>query len=448
MKKLIIFSVLIATVMFGCKSQQKTTGYTYDDVYSTKSDHSRINSKPKIQNEDLSGSQTTVTTDSSSVNSSAAAGQDYSNNSYSARIKRFNEKNPGLTYNSEYYSGTSDSTSSGGSSPDVNLYFGNSWGSSLWGPSFSFGYGYGWGDCCFCYPYSWYYPYGWYYPYSWGYPYGYYPYSYYNWDYPYWGGGYDHHHGDWNWNNGHFRDHYYGQRRTLSTPDGGRNSRTTAETNTNRTGEVKNTRTIDPGSVTRSSDQTRSGRTVVNQVPPDKRRYSYDRSRTLQNTRVIKNTRDNGTRSDRTYVQRQTPTPRYIRPGNQQQATRSDAQTYSSPSYRQPKSSQEYINPRSQQGRPTGVNGNSNRTGNYTTPSPAGRRYTSPSNTGGNSRIYSNPSGGNRSYGSPSRSYSSPGNSSPSRSSSPSYSSPSRSSSSPSNSGGNSGSSGGSGRRR
>ena len=54
MKKLIIFSVLIATVLFGCKSQQKSTGYTYDDVYSTRSDNAKIAAKPKIQNEDLS----------------------------------------------------------------------------------------------------------------------------------------------------------------------------------------------------------------------------------------------------------------------------------------------------------------------------------------------------------------------------------------------------------
>lgn len=445
MKKLIIFSVIIATFLFGCKSQQKTTGYTYDDVYSTRSDHSKITSKPKIQNEDLSGSHPIVSPDSSSTitATSAASNQDYSNNSYAARIKRFNGNNSGLNYSNEYSTGSSDSTSSsGGSSPDVNIYFGNSWGSSFWGPSYSFGFGYGWGDYGFGYPYSWYYPY------SWGYPYySYYPYWY--WDYPYWGGcGYGHHNGDWNWNNGNHRDYYYGQRRVLSTPDGGRNSRTSTTGTKSELGQVKNTRTVDPGVVNRSSDQTRSGRTDINRVPPDKQRYRYTRSSTQENTRVVRNNQDKRTRSDRNYVQRQEPAPRYTRPGNQQQATRSDAQTYSSPAYRQPKSSQEYINPRTQQGRPTGVKENSNRNSNNSTPTPSGRRYSSPSNTGGNSRIYSNPSGGSRSYSTPSRSYSSPGNSSPSRSSSPSYSAPSRSNSSPSNSGGNSGNSGGSGRRR
>ena len=446
MKKLIIFSVLIATFLFGCKSQQKTTGYTYDDVYSNRSDHAKITSKPKIQNEDLSASHSIASPDSSSAlsSTSAASNEDYSDNSYAARIKRFNSKNTGLNYNNEYYTGSSDSTSSGGSSPDVNIYFGNSWGSSFWGPSYSFGWGFGWGDCSFCYPYSWYYPYYYGYPY-----YSYYPYSYWYWDYPYWGGyGYGHHHGDWNWNNGNFRDHYYGQRRTLSTPDGGRNSRTNTSGTNPESGQVKNTRTGDPGVIKRSSDQIRSGRADINRVPPEKQRYRYTRSRTQENTRVVRSNQDNRTRSDRNVVQRKEPSPRYTRPGNQQQATRSDAQTYSSPAYRQPKSSQEYINPRTQQGRPTGVNGNSKRNGNYSTPTPSGRRYSSPSNTGGNSRTFSNPSGGNRNYSTPSRSYSSPGNTTPSRSSSPSYSAPSRSNSAPSNSGGNSGSSGGSGRRR
>ena len=453
MKKLVIFSAIIASFLFGCKSQQKATSYTYDDVYSTRSDHSKITSKPKIQDEDLTGSHPITSPDSSSVltSSSATSNEDYSNNSYSARIKRFNGKNSGLNYNNEYYTSSSDSTSStsGGSSPDVNLYFGNSWGSSLWGSSFSFGMGYGWGDCGFCYPYSWYSPYSWCYPYYWGYPYYGYPYSYWYWDYPYWGGyGYGHHYWDWNWNNENNRGNYYGQRRTLSTPDGGRNSRTNTTGTNSELGQVKNNRTSETGVINRSTEQTRSGRTDINRVPPDKQRYRYNRSRTQENTRFIKSNQDNKTRSERNYVQRQEPAPKYTRPGNQQQATRTESQIYSSPAYRQPKSSQEYINPRSQQGRPTGVKENSNRSGNYSTPTPSGKRYSSPPSNGGNSRIYSNPSGGSRNYSTPSRSYSSPGNSAPSRSSSPSYSAPSRSSSTPSNSGGNSGSNSGGGKRR
>jgi hypothetical protein len=395
---------------------------------------------PKIQNEDLSASKQIASHDSSSTLASApaASNQDYSNNSYAARIKRFNGENNGLNYNSEYYTGSSDSTtSSGGTSPNFNLYFGNSWSSPFWDPSFSFGFGYGWGDFGFGFGY----PYSWYSPYYWDYPYYYYPYSYWYWDYPYWGS-YGHGHHYWDWNHGNHRDHFYGQRRTLSSPDGGKNSRTTATNNIPGAGPVKNTRTPNPGYVNHSTDNTRSGRADINRVPPDKRHYTYTRSNTQKNPRVINNNQNNRTGSDRNnYVRRQEPAPRYTRPGNQQQVNRSDAQTYSSPAYRQPKSSQEYINPHTQQGRPAGVSNNSNRNGIYSNPAPSGRRYSYPSSTGSNPRIYSNPSGSSRSFGTPSRSYSSP-----SRSSGSSYSAPSRSGSSSSHSGGNSSSGGG--RRR
>ena len=108
MKKSMIFSVLIAALFFSCKSQQKSTGYTYDDVYSNRSDHANITPKPKIQNEDLSASHAVASADSSSsrpASASSTSAMDYSDNSYSARIKRFNEKNPGLDYSSEYYTG-------------------------------------------------------------------------------------------------------------------------------------------------------------------------------------------------------------------------------------------------------------------------------------------------------------------------------------------------------
>ena len=103
MKKLIIFSVIIITFLFGCKSQQKAIGYTYDDVYSTRSDHSKITSKPKIQNEDLSGPHAISPADSSSTltSKSATSTQDYSDNSYGARIKKFHSNNSGMGYNNE-----------------------------------------------------------------------------------------------------------------------------------------------------------------------------------------------------------------------------------------------------------------------------------------------------------------------------------------------------------
>jgi hypothetical protein len=199
---------------------------------------------------------------------------------------------------------------------------------------------------------------------------------------------------------------------------------------------VKNPRTVNPGYVNRSTDQTRP---VTRQVPPDKQHYNYVRSTVQGNTRVIKNNQVNNTRSTSSNVQRQSPTPKYVRPGTQQQTNRTNAQAYSSPAYRQPKSSQEYTNPRTQQGRPTGVSQNTTRTVNNNNAGSSVRRYSTPYNTGGNARIYSNPSGGSRSYSTPSRSYSSPSRSGGS------YSSPSHSSSSPSRSGGSSGGSSGGG---
>jgi hypothetical protein len=443
MKKLIIFSAVVATLLTGCKTQQQTSGYNYDDVYSTKSEKTRAAAKPKIQNEDLTGSQQTSITDTSSSHLAPAATEDYSSNSYEARIKRFNSTTSGLDYNSGYYTGSSDSIMSGGSSPNVNLYIGSSWGSPFYGSSFSFGYGYGYGwddwGFGFGYPYGYYPYYSWYYPYYWGYPYSYYPYCcgcYY--DYPYWGNSY----GNYG-NNGY----YYGQRRSLSSTDGSRNTRTRSTAVSPVAGQDRNTRTTDPGVSSRTTDQTRSGRTTdINRVPPDKQRYTYTRTPNQQNTRVVRNNPGTRTHTDRSYVQRQEPAPKYVRPGAQQQGKRTDAQTYSSPAYRQPKSSQEYINPRSQQGRPSGVTDNSGKTRTYSNPSSSGKRYASPPSSGGNSRSYSNPSGGSHNYSAPSRSSSSPSYSSPSRSSSPSYSAPSRSSS-PSGSGGSSGGGGG-GRRR
>src|ERR1035437_7262378 len=120
MKKSIIFCVLIATFLFGCKTQQKSTAYSYDDVYSTRAEHPKIAPKPNLRNEDLTGRQTLATTDSSTSlkATSAASTADYSSNSYATRMKRFNDKNPGLNYNSDYYTTNTDSTAtgSGGSS--------------------------------------------------------------------------------------------------------------------------------------------------------------------------------------------------------------------------------------------------------------------------------------------------------------------------------------------
>ncbi|MCX6245497.1 MAG: hypothetical protein NTU98_12455 [Bacteroidetes bacterium] len=441
MKKSIIFIVLIAAALFGCKSQQKATTYTYDDVYSSRSDVPKTTSKQKIQDEDLTGATQIASPDSSgSLNAqSALSGTDLSDNSYAARIKNFHQQNPGAPYNDEYYTSSADSSSPGGSSPDVNVYLGSSWGA----PSFSFGVGFGWGDPYWGYPYDWYYPYSWYYPYYGGYPYYWgYPYSWYNpwynpccyYDYPYYGNGYgDNHYND---------NYYYGQRRTLSSTDGGRNSRAATDGTASGGGQVSNPRTdVSAGKSNITSDQGKSGRTDVTagrsnittdqnksgrtntSTSPDKQRYTYTRSTPNGNSRAVKNYPGTRSASDRSYAQRQQSAPRYSKPGSGQVSRSSAPQTYSSPSYRQPKSSQEYINPRSSGTRENpGTRSNSN-------PSTSGKRYSSPGNNSGGYRSSPGQSGSNHSYSTPQRSGSSSGYSSPSRSSSPSYSSPSRSSS-------------------
>jgi hypothetical protein len=387
MKKSIMLSVLFLAFMAGAKSQDKSTGYSSDDVYSGSSDHKKTTPKTVTPNADLTGSKPVMMKDTAVITKpSAASTPDYSNNSYGLRAKKFKDANAGTTYSSDDTTATS-----GGSAPAANIYVGSGWGSPFWGPSLSFGMGFGFGD--FGYEYG--YPYYGYWPYCWDYPFcSYSPYYYGFWNYPYFGG-YWHHHGLWDWNNGNFRNYYYGQRKGTPVPLG---IRTTPSTNV-RAGQLKSSKTVNPAYVNRVGG---AGRAISN-IPPDKQRYNYVRVQTPQNTRVAR-TNPNGVKaqSNSNYVQRQQqPAPRYIRPGIQQQGARTTAQTYSSPAYRQPKSSQEYINPR-----PQGQNSTRPAVNN----SAGARRYSTPSYNGGN-RIYSNPSGGSRMYSSPSRSYSSPGSS-------------------------------------
>jgi len=426
MKKSIIFSLIILALLSGCKSQQKVTGYNNDDVYSNRSANSKTSSKAKIQNNDLTAAPSVPKSDSS-VAKKPASSVDYSNNSYAARIKKFNNNNQGLNNSNGSYAGNSDSTSSGGGAPNYNIYLGDTWGYPYWGSSFYMGYGYGWGDFGF----------GFGYPY-WGYPYYYYPYYYsWNWYHPYWGGHFGHHYWDWYGNGGN----YYGRRTTSSAPIGGKtNSIINTTSNVNRTEPVKNQRTVNPGYINHSTDQTRAN---VRSVPPDQRHYNYTRSQ-VQGKTGIRNNQNTRGASSQSYIQHQTPSPKYSRPGAQTQMSRSNTQSYSSQAYRQPKSSQEYINPHTQQGRPTGVTGNTNRSSNINNTNTTGRRYATPGSTGGNSRIFSNPSSGSRFYSTPSRSFYSP-----SRSSGSGYSAPSHSGGGgSSHSGGGGGShSGGGGRR-
>jgi len=177
-------------------------------------------------------------------------------------------------------------------------------------------------------------------------------------------------------------------------------------------------------------------RSASNRNPVQKEQYRYTRTKDQQNASSQRNINQ--------ISQREKPTPRYSRPTNATTQSRTgNPQSYSSPAYRQPKSSQEYINPRPQTSTSnSGVRENSN-SRSSSTPSNSQRRYTSPSNNATNSRQSASPSSNpSRSYTPASRGNSSSGISSPSRSSSPSYSAPSRSSSpsysAPSRSGGSS----------
>jgi cytoskeletal protein RodZ len=130
MKKLMMFSLLIVTFFSGCTTQQKTTGYTYDDVYSNQSKSSKDPSNSKIKSNDLASSNRVVTADSSTKSTKVASSVDYSSNSYATKVKISNGNNAG-----QISTISSDSTSSsGGSSPNVNLYLGDSWGYPYWSP--------------------------------------------------------------------------------------------------------------------------------------------------------------------------------------------------------------------------------------------------------------------------------------------------------------------------
>ena len=254
---------------------------------------------------------------------------------------------------------------------------------------FNWGVSYGW-----CYPYYPYY-YSYYYPYYCGYgPY----YPYHEWypyhPYPHWGGyphwdhhWYDsHHHGVRPYNNG-----YYGHR-TFSAGGSYYNNRVST--------------------------------------------YSKSRSDVSQQRYQYKSTRHTG--AYKTEYNKSTPPPKYSRGGTS---------SYSSPMYRQAKSSREYLIPRSPSPRSTSNNSyqrSSTPQKNYSTPQRT--QPTQQKNYSTPQKSYSTPQRTNNSYqrsSTPQKSYSTPQrSSSPSRSS---YSSPSRSSSpsSPSRSGGGGGRSSG-----
>jgi hypothetical protein len=481
MKKLIILSAVIVSALAGCKTQQQASTVINDDVYTSPKHYTKVVPQ-KTSDIDLSAPQQISTPDSSSrAKSGSATWYDEYSGSKSGGQDVSGEQ--GSASNPESYVDPNLYDNTYSSDPDVNVYVGSSYDPFFWGSSVSIGCGFGWGSYYWGYPY-----YNWYYPY-----YGYYPYSYWG-----WGGGYSYWNGYWDgYNDGYWNGHhwwnddshsgssyYYGQRRMLTSgndrthfgtgrivnPESFTTGRVTPRTIEDQRNSKSNDRTAGTRSInqqgteriTPSQEKIRSTERIKsevttrndgNKVSPERQRYQYERIK-KEPTPAVNPRNGNGARDIRPKTQREQPVPKYSRTEVRTQSNRTvETQNYTSPAYKQPKYSQEYINPRSQGSTNTGiresgqtrkstptVTGSQNR--NYSTPSSSGRKIGTPSNTN-NTRTYSTPS----------RSHSSPSISSPSRSSGSSgthsggnYSAPSRSSGSSGNSGSHSG--GGGGRRK
>jgi hypothetical protein len=452
---------LIALAISACTSQKQATTFVDDDVYNTNTPKKQ--SAAVVAPAATPGEQIVTSPDKSKAQKPASSKfeEDYNDYSYASRLERFNSKDTTKGYFDETYAGSASGVAEGNSDPNVNVYLGYGAG---YAPSFSFGMGWG-------YPY---YGYGW--DYGWGYPY--YGYSY-GWGYPYYYPWYSPWYNPWyssccycyGYNEiyppYYGNDTYYGSRKTLYGSDGTSASSNTRNslTSANNDYQRNENREVTPTS--------RNSQAPVTRVPASQEKYRYTRPTTERQSGYQRTT---GTATQRTtqtqgQVTRQQPAPRYVRPENVNPAERSgSAQSYSSPVYRQPKSSQEYLAPRTQNTnatRTTQSSGTRSESGSVgsdsrqrTTPSNTGRSYTSPSRssssgssaparTNQNTVSPGRSSGSSGSYSAPARSSSGGSYSAPSNSgSSGSYSAPSRSGGSSGGSSGGGSSSGGGGRRR
>jgi len=473
MKNLFWISALITLALSACTSQKQATSYVNDDVYISSSKPK--NSVPSTSS-NQQGAQVVTTPDKSTAKKPASSTfeDDYNDYSYSSRIDRFNSKDTTKGYFDQSYTGGDNSDQSSGGS-NVSIYLGAGFGGGFYGPSFY--YGMGWGS-----PYSyWGYGYG----YGWGYPYyGYYDPWYYPWYRPWYNPwyypccycyGYNDYYTPY-----YSTNTYYGSRKSLYRADGGSTSPNARDAsggsaNTmNRSGSQAvaptYSRSLNQPSARTTTPSERSTVQTPQSTPVSQEKYRYtrpaaERSSGYQRTTTQETGRTSGEAS------RQQPAPRYIRPENESAGQRSgSAQSYSSPVYRQPKSSQEYLAPRTQSPVSTRSTTQSvdSRSGNNNTGNSGSRQYASPGNT---TRTYSNPSRSgssgyqaprsNSTYQAPARTNNNESYSSPSRSGGGSYSTPSNSNnggsySAPARSGGSGGgmpsggggSNGGGGRRR
>ena len=425
MKKIAWIIIILPFLSAGCQTQKQASTANNDDVYSRPVHHS-YEAKTTSPDADLSVPQALASADSTTTKAPASATyDDYNDYSYSARVKRFHHPDRNKDYFDDTYTNPSGYDSNASKNQDVNVYVGSDY-SSCCGSSLSFGYGWG-------YPYNYGWDWGWYNPWAWYYPYS--PWGYYG---GYWGG-----YNDWGYGYGYGYPYSYfntfnGKRRTLSSSNGthtplppaGRSGTgvTNTQQNNQRTAtDVKNQRVS-------SIPATRAD---VSKVNTDQQHYRYTRPSVRpsaqQSTRYNPNTNNINPRTQG--QQREQPAPRYSRPGTGSPVTRtSEPQQYSSPAYRQPKSSQEYLNPRTQVNR-NNVNPGANNQRRYSPPSNNERRSSYPANNGYNRSYSPSTRPYNPGYSQPSRSFN---NYSPSRSGGGGNSSPSRSG------GGSSGGGGGS----
>ncbi len=442
MKNAAWFLALIGLVLSSCTTQKQATSYANDEVYGTTAPSVSAqvtNTQPTDK-----GTQVITTPDKTSVSKpgSSTFEDDYNDYSYSNRIQKFNSSDT----TKGYFDESNSSSGQSGSDPNVNVYmgFGAGYG-GYYGSSFGFSYGY---------PYSaWGWDYGWGYPYSgWGYPY-------YGWGYPNYGynpwynpccycyGYYDGYYGEYSPYAA--SGTYYGSRQSLYRSDnGGTTLNTRDERNFKTNPSAPNDRNQSTAPAYTRTDQ--SARSTVGNSQPAQRsspvsqeKYRYTRT---ENQRQAPNQRTTQKIQVQNKAERTQPSPKYIRPENAGAIQRAGStQSYSSPAYRQPKTSQEYLAPRSQTQGSSRTNSES-RTAVRSTTSGSFNQNTSPSNeairSGNNtgrtrSSGYSEPARSNNSFSSPARTGSSGTYSAPARSTgSGTYSAPTRS-------GGNSAPSGG-----
>ncbi|MCX6283524.1 MAG: hypothetical protein NTW31_04715 [Bacteroidetes bacterium] len=420
MKRAAFIAVIISILMIACKTQQQAVSVNNDDVYSTPARHKSQPAKSPDFNQDLTSALASDQAKVAPDSLTKAATLDYSDVSYAARLQKFQHPQSTKSY---FDNTTSDTTVIYSNSPNVSINFG--YGGGYYDPYFSMGFGWG-------YPsYGW--GFGWDYSYYWGYPYwGYNPYCYCCY-YPYYGEG-----------NGYYNSYYGPRESAVSNTAYSRNSRgevsNPASSARNERGTVvtANNRSLPPSSVrsttsplpsTRGADPvyTRTGTqpspgvrsadpvtTTQRKPPASQERYHYTRPSNERQGTYSRNTGNNNAYRET----KQQPAPRYTQPGATPVQRQGQVQNYTPGSYRQARSSQEYINPRVQSQNSAVRQGSTS--GNRGGSSVDQRGYVSPSGTRSSA-----PGSGARQYSSP-RNYS-PGSSSPSRGYSPGYSSPSHS---------------------